>query len=470
MPACDVAIIGAGPAGLAAADALAGRNLDVCLFDENPRPGGQLLRSVQGGPPAGEKLSLDLARRRGRRLLQAARKGIRVATGGQVLGIFPPDRLLVQHGDGRVVEMTARCTICATGARERFIPFPGWTLPGVIATGAAQILLKGAAVLPGKRIVVAGTGPLPLLLAHQILTHGGRVAMLVDGADMKTRLGMLRLLPRQTLRLIRGGWLMTRLIAAGVPIRSGQRVVAAAGRSRLESVTTARLDNQGATVPGSLRTIAADALAAGFGFVPNIELPLQAGCAVRNDGRLGGWVVETDENLATSVPGLFAAGEVTGIGGGDKSLVEGRLCGLAVLEHLGKKTPRWRAQRRKLIAARHAEMAFGRMLGRISRIPPAWVGEIPDETIVCRCEDVRMGDVRRRLADGFATAEALKRATRCGMGNCQGRICGPIIADILAVAATDRHYRQRPPSTRCPVKTVSLGALAGMRRTRPQDE
>ena len=464
MPTCDVAIVGAGPAGLAAADFLAGRGLAVWLLDENPRIGGQLLRMPTGMHPAKTPSVLDGARRRGMRLMDVRRRGIRVETGVQVLGIFPPDRLLVQRSDGRVVEMGVRCTICATGARERFIPFPGWTLPGVFSTGACQILLKGAGVLPGKRSVIAGSGPLPLLLAHQMTVHGGRVKALLDSAGMNAKLGLLRLLPHQVSRLIRGAWLMAGLAAAGVPMRSRHRVIAADGSTRVTSVTVARLDGWGAAVPGSHYTLAADALAVGHGFLPNIELLLQAGCAVRYDGLRGGWLVHTDETLATSKSGLFAAGEVTGIGGGDKALIEGRLCALAVLDHLGARVRGGAELRRRLVLQRRREMAFARILGRMTEVPPAWVDEIPDETMVCRCEDVTMGAIRGGLANGFATPDALKRATRSGMGNCQGRVCAPIIADILSVLAGVPHRHQRPPSTRLPVKPVALGTLAALKR------
>lgn len=468
MPTCDVAIIGAGPAGLAAADVLAGRRLDVCLFDENPRPGGQLLRAFRSGAPADAGRFPDPARRRGRRLVQTVPTGVRVETGVQVLGLFPPDRLLVQRGDGKVVEMAARCTICATGARERFIPFPGWTLPGVISTGAAQILLKGAGVLPARVGVIAGIGPLPLLLARQTVAHGGRVAALLDGASLTAKLKLLRTLPGQAAKLAEGLWLTARLAAAGVRVQSGRWITGVSGRGRVESVTTVRLDRRGEAVAGSTRRYPAAGLAVGFGFVPNIELPLQAGCNAhyRVDG--GGWVIHADSDLETSLPGVFAAGEVTGIGGGMKSLVEGGLCGLAVSARLGRVKPGDAALRQRLIVRRAREIAFGTHINRLCRVPGAWLAAIPDDTIVCRCEDVRLGDIRRRLADGFGTPGALKKATRCGMGTCQGRVCGPIVDDILAVLAGASHQRQGPPSSRGPVKPVPMGALAAMQRRDPE--
>jgi NADPH-dependent 2,4-dienoyl-CoA reductase/sulfur reductase-like enzyme len=460
---CDVAILGAGPAGLAAADMLAGHGLEVHLLDENPHVGGQLLRRPAAESPAKPFLEIDGTRRHGRRLIvRLARNGVIVSKVAQVLGIFPQNRLLVQAADGRVFEMAARCIVCATGARERFIPFPGWTLPGVISTGAAQILLKSSGMLPAPNTLVSGIGPLPLLLARQLVAHGGRVPVVLDGSSLKEKFQMLRMLHGKAGKLAEGVWLMASLAAAGVSIRFNHRVLSAAGDHRLEAVTVARVDREGRIVAGSQQTYRTDCLAFGFGFVPNIELLLQAGCSALHRVDRGGWVIRTDERLETTISGVFAAGEVTGIAGGTKSIIEGQLCGLSVLDTLGKSVKSAATWRRRLLCRRDRELAFGALLNRMCRIPNPWVNSIPDDTIICRCEDTRMGDVRKRLAQGCSTTGALKKDTRCGMGNCQGRTCGPILFDILSALG------QQSPETigcftaRAPVKMVALGALAQM--------
>lgn len=464
MTRVEVAIIGAGPAGLAVAETLAGRGVEVLLLDENPWTGGQLLRRAVVGRPDDTAQLFDGSRRRGLRLMrQAARAGVRIQTGVQVLGIFPENRLLMQHADGRVVEMAARCIVCATGARERFLPFPGWTLPGVIATGAAQILLKQAGVLPGGRIVVGGTGPLPPLLSRQIVAHGGKVVAWLDGTAGGAMLHLLRSLPWQAAKLADGIWLLGWLAACGVPMRFNHWIVGAVGKERLAAVQAARLDRQGRIVPGSKKTYTADCLAVGYGFVPNTELLVQAGCDVIHRIDQGGWVVRTTADLETSRPNLFAAGEVTGIGGGAKAMIDGRLAGLAVLERLGKGSAP-DDLRRRLLRRRARELAFGRLINRLSRGPADWADTVDDATVVCRCEDVRMADVRRRLREGFTSPGALKKATRCGMGNCQGRLCGTITAEILGARIGGDNDGRRAPSTRSPVKPVALGALAQMQR------
>jgi NADPH-dependent 2,4-dienoyl-CoA reductase/sulfur reductase-like enzyme len=405
-------------------------------------------------------------------MARLAHRGVAILQGVQVLGIFPENRLLVNRADGRVLEMAARCIVCASGARERFIPFPGWTLPGVIAAGAAQILLKTSGMLPAATTLVGGTGPLPLLLARQLVAHGGRVKALLNHSPPPAVSHALRMLPRHAGKLAEGAWLTASLALAGVPIHFNRRIVEATGRGRLEAVTVARVDRQGGVVRGSLEKIQADGLAVGFGFTPNIELLQQAGCEAVYRADRGGWVVRTDRRLETSVADLFAAGEVTGIAGGVKSFIEGRLCGLSILDRLGMaaKAAASAAERRRLLRQRDHELTFGALVNRLCRVPAHWVAAIPDDTLICRCEDVRMGDLRQRLGQGFDTPGALKKATRCGMGICQGRICGGIVADILdALAADQALYRRQSPSIRSPVKPVLLGALAAMERLHPEN-
>jgi D-hydroxyproline dehydrogenase subunit alpha len=463
----DVAIIGAGPAGLAAAEVLAGKGLAVRLLDEGPRAGGQLLRRPTAGPVRTGPLIIDGLRRRGFRLLAClAAKGITIDQGAQVLGIFPDNRLLVHTVDGRVVEMAARRILCATGARERFIPFPGWTLPGVIATGAAQILLKTSGMLPAEAILVGGTGPLPLLLAGQLAAHGGRVKAVLDPSGWEAKYQVLRMLPRHADKLAAAAWLMASLARYRVPMHANRWIVGATGRDRVQAVTVARADRHGSILPDASERYSTDCLAVGFGFVPNIELLLHAGCEAVHLTDRGGWVIRTDERLETSVANVFAAGEVTGIAGGAKSLIEGRLGGLSILDSLNKagRATAVAAERRRLLRRRHHELVWGAVVNRISRVPARWVSAIPDDTLICRCEDVRMGDLRQRMSEGFDSYVALKKATRCGMGNCQGRICGSIIDDILEVQVGAERSHGNRLSTRSPVKPVSLGALAAMER------
>jgi NADPH-dependent 2,4-dienoyl-CoA reductase/sulfur reductase-like enzyme len=463
IESCDVAVIGSGPAGLAAAGLLKERGVRVRVLDESAHSGGQLLRAPAAGRPTRPHPGFDPTRRRASRLkARTLGNGLRIDYGSQVLGIFDGDRLLIDGGKGRVFRLDTRFAICATGARERFVPFPGWTLPGVLSTGAAQILLKQSGVLPAADVLVGGTGPLPYLLATEILSKGGRVLGLIDPSGIRQKGRLLATLPWQLPRLMEGARLLASLFLARVPVHNGTHIVEARGRKRLASVVTAQTGPDGEAAPGTEREITTECLAVGFGFAPNIELLLQAGCAADHRPEAGGWVVRVDESLETTVPGVFAAGEVTGIAGGGKSLVEGRLAALSILDRMGKLTHADRGRRRVLVQMRRREAAYGEAVNALCRVRTDWVRTLPADTVICRCEDVTVGEIRRNLSRGFFTPAALKKRCRIGMGPCQGRICADLLFEILEDRRPGATAASGPPSTRPPVKAVNLGALAAL--------
>jgi len=456
---CDVAIVGAGFAGLAAAEVLARNGLEIRVFDENPHVGGQLLRRPGGTSHGSGGFEFDGIKRSGLRLVdRVTRRGVKVHSGTQVLGLFPENTLLMEDKDGRVSEISARCVLCAAGARETYLPFKGWTLPGVISTGSAQILIKSSGMLPAKETLIGGLGPLLFVLAREISRHGGRVLAVLDHAGLSERIRFLRMLPRDLPKLLDGAWIMALLALSGIRVRSRMRILEANGKSRLESVVAARAARNGEIISGTEIRYPTECLAVGFGFAPSIELLLQAGCAAEHVPERGGWVVRTNEFLETSLENMFAAGEVTGIAGARKSMIEGRIAGLAILERLGRPAPGAPQLQQGLARQRRHQLRYGAVLNRMCRLPGDWARNMPEETIICRCEDVRMADIRKALADGFITPGALRKACRCGLGNCQGRICSPILRDILA--AETEHGRISAPSVRPPVKVVRLGALA----------
>jgi NAD(P)H-nitrite reductase large subunit len=211
-------------------------------------------------------------------------------------------------------------------------------------------------------------------------------------------------------------------------------------------------------------------LAVGYGFSPTIELPQQAGCSVSYSVDKGGWHVNVDASMATTVTGIYAVGETTGIAGAAKSLVEGQIAAWDILYRQGRVNRQdLEDQIRPLMRQRNRQVQYGRFINQLCRLAPECYADIPDETIVCRCEEVSMGEVRRQLNNGFSTMNGIKKATRCGMGNCQGRTCGPILFDMISA------FTQQPPATvgftsaRSPVKTVALGALAQMAMNRCDD-
>ena len=464
----EVVIVGAGLAGLAAADVLAHRGLSVLVVDENPHSGGQLLRTS----PGKKKFSPDGMKKRGLALVNAvkqygsdAKSGIELVSQAQVMGIFKENSgysLQILDG-GKIHEPRCESILLATGARERYLPFKGWTLPGVISLGAAQILMKGSGVLPAASTLIAGTSPLQMALAAEILSNGGRVSAILDENPRRESLNFLPLLlgrgaVTHWAKALEGAWYTARL--SRVPHHYRRRIKEALGDGELEAVVTVKTDAQGRAIAGTEKTYATRALAVGCGFVPNGELAVQAGCRMVYGA--GGWVLDGDDRLESSCPGIFGAGEITGVAGGKKSFIEGRLAGLSLVERLGaygageKLELNW--EQRRLIRARRVQEDYGRFLNRLCRLPRAAWAEIPDSTVICRCEGVTMGTLRQRVAQGFNTATALKRSTRTGMGRCQGRICSPMIQDILGVLAPEFDLAGSHPSLRAPVKNSPIGA------------
>jgi NADPH-dependent 2,4-dienoyl-CoA reductase/sulfur reductase-like enzyme len=456
----DVAIVGGGLAGAAAAGLLSRHGIRVLILDDNLRLGGQYLR---GGRQAGAGWT-EFFKRRGLSLIDAlAQSPVDVRTRAEVLGIEPGYELLAADGNEELFSVRAGTVLLATGARERFIPFQGWTLPGVMATGAAQILIKQSGILPARRTVVAGAGLFLNAVAGDIRKNGGEVPAILDAMPFFKRVPR-RLSFRDTCRSsLQGGALLARLLLGGVQIRNSTRILEARGAGGLNEVVAGRIDRCGAVIAGSETVHSADGLAVGYGFAANTELAQLAGCGLACDATLGGWVVKVDEDLATDVDGIFAAGEITAIGGAAKSLTEGRIAGYSILRRMGVLGVH--EELAALKKARRQQLAFARYFNAQYIFPRAQlerhIRDLADDVPLCRCEDVTLGDVRRAVAEGFDTPSGVKKATRCGMGICQGSTCKTILLDVLA-ALTGKPLARIPlPSVRMPVKPIYLGTLAG---------
>ncbi|MEW6262226.1 MAG: FAD/NAD(P)-binding oxidoreductase [Thermodesulfobacteriota bacterium] len=458
----QVIIVGSGCAGLAAANELLEHQVEVLVIDENPYWGGQLLRRVPERLGTGQAVNSLGAKRTGFQLMARLRKrNLKIMNRISVLGISPDRELYVQNGNDRLYSLKSDFIILATGARERFQPFPGWTLPGVFSTGAVQVLLKTSGVLPGHQVLIGGAGFLPYAVAGEVLINRGRLLAVLDQTSLPGKMKLLGQWYHQWPRLLEGASYLARLLMAGVPVKQKTRIIEAKGRRELEAVVAARVDDRGRIVPGSEKTYRPDALAIGYGLIPNVELPQQAGCSIEYQAGRGGWVVKVDDRLETSVKNIYAAGETNGVAGGVKSLVEGRMAALSILRELGRVQEK-EYQRRMALYRRHRnrELKFGEFLNSLGQVSRNTYETLPDETVVCRCEEVTMGEIRKWMSQGFSTPVALKNATRMGMGNCQGRICGPVLYDLLAAGAPDLSERMKPLSARLPVKMMRLEALA----------
>lgn len=409
----DVLVIGGGPAGIAAAVRAAECRVRVGIVDDNAALGGQIWRGAfeDGGRN-------EAARWHGS--LQAA--GVTTLCGKRVFH-QPEAGVLLAEGNDDVFELSYRNLVLATGARERFLPFPGWTLPNVMGAGGLQAMVKSGLPIRGKRVMVAGTGPLLLAVAAYLRKHGAEIPLICEQASWSSlaRFGLALLgQPGK----IDQGWQLKKDIA-GIPFAANSWPLAAHGQRTIESVTISR--------SGKSEIIECDYLACGFHLVPNTELPQLLACQIR-----GGYV-QVDDLQQTTVEGIFCAGEPTSIGGLELSLIEGQIAGLAAAGH---------TEEARKVAARRTGRRFARILDRTFRLRPELKNLPSAETLVCRCEDVSHSRLR-----GHLSWRAAKLYTRCGMGPCQGRICGP---------ATEFLFKWNPDSVRPPVFPARVDSLAGM--------
>ena len=460
----DVVIIGAGPSGMGAAAVLAEHSLKILLVDENNQIGGQIWRKPVYRPlKKYTGLQASIPKHFLNSATHANNTSLNIISPACVLGIFPEKHILLSAAEGGVSEIKARKIIFATGAREKVRPFKGWTLPGVMTLGAAQLLLKYYGVLASPETLITGAGPLIYLLSSQILNAGGKVTAVLDRSSPLSMLTALRVMTDQLPKIGQGALALGRLLINGIWIKHRMQVVEVIEKDTYYEVIAARISADGTTIPGNRKRYKTQLVACGNGFIPNIELPQLAGCDLTYAADMGGWIVEVDASMETSVPGIFAAGEITGIAGGDKALLEGHLAALSILKQaeLGNLKEN-RNRKVALLNKRRGFQRFGNFLNRQWAIHPNEWTDIDNDTIICRCEDITMGNIRDWIAKGITSATDLKRATRCGMGNCQGRTCAPLIYDILAGCCPAGTPSLQPLSVRTPVKPLPLGDLAGL--------
>ncbi len=408
-----VVVVGAGPAGIAAATSAAEAGIDTLLLDENPAAGGQIWRQGIKGAPA---LALGWLER-------LRHSGARIESGASVFDVWGDERTLLVERDGAALTVSWERLILATGARELFLPFPGWTLPNVMGIGGAQAMVKSGANFAGLRVVVAGSGPLILPVAATLARAGADLQVVAEqaapGSVRRFALGLWR----QPAKWVEAASL--RLAFAGTRYRLGTWVVGAEGDEGVHRVTL--------TNGRSTWSVDCDLLATSYGLIPNLELPRLIGCEV-SDG-----VVETHQQLQTSIPNVYAVGELGGVGGVDLALAEGRIAGLAAADR--EATVRLRSQRDRL-------RNFADALAKAFEPRRELFDRLTDDTLVCRCEDVPWSAI-----DPAAGMRQAKLYHRAGMGPCQGRICGPAL-ELLC--------NWEPDSVRPPLKPVSAGTLAAL--------
>lgn len=474
---CDVAIVGAGPAGLGAAAILRDHGASVTIIDEQPRAGGQILRQ----PPrtfAVERWLPGKLYDRVKGALRAveARTDIDWRMSSSVLAVFRPSafrvraersghELWIQSPAGTSF-LRAKTVLVAAGCYERPLAFPGWTLPGVMGAGAIQAFVKSQQFVPGDRFVLAGSHPLQLVVADQLLSAGASVAAVVFTQQMSLALRALAhplVLLRNGRHFLETARILRRLRRARVPVIFAASVLRAEGSRSVERATIAMLRADGTPDPQRTQTIECDRVGVCHGFLASTELARQAGAAVHWRDESGGWLVDHDEWFESTVENLFVAGEVTGVAGADAAVEKGRLAACGILRRLGRLDERSAARLAQPVRRRLDRIHdFARLLHELAQPPRGLANAtMTEEATLCRCESIARGEFERELRENpqVASTDAAKLLTRVGMGMCQGRMCGDNAARLLAAARGMSQAQVGPLQAQPPVKPVLLGIL-----------
>ncbi|MGW9333512.1 FAD/NAD(P)-dependent oxidoreductase [Bosea sp. NPDC055594] len=446
----EVVIIGAGPAGIAAAELLTAHGRQVTLIDEGAQAGGQGYRRPASG------LDLDMAGLMGSEARKYARLHARFAALRPRIDYRPgtlawaiDGKTLHLLSEGVATTLGFERLLLATGAMDRVAPFPGWTKPGVFTLGGAQVALKDQGCLIGRRVAFLGSSPLLALAAQQYRKLGGEVAVIADTTPFAGKLAALPGLLRAPRTLLRGAFYLGGALLAGVPLRHGATPLAVEGDGQVQALLLRDRN-------GREQRFACDAIALGYGLKPETQLAELAGARLAFDETYRLWLPQADAE-GRAAPGLYLAGDGLAIGGADAAEDSGVVAASAVLADLGGAAPPGLvARRRRLQRLRR----FQRSLAQAFAWPVAQIRALPDEVVLCRCENIGIGAVREAMARELGPAELnrVKAITRCGMGRCQGRVCGPALLEIVAGVAELSGAAAGRLRAQAPVKPLALSA------------
>ena len=473
MPNCpadhdryDIAVLGAGPAGLAAATSAASAGARVALVDAGVRPGGQYWRHRAGdtgtlhhGWSAFTALRDDLSRL-GDRIDHLAQHSVWLVS--KTVSESNRFRVHTTTATGQR-GIDASALVIATGAYDRQLPFPGWTLPGVYAAGAVQALLKGQGVLVGRRFAVGGTGPFLLAVAAGLADAGADVVGVFEAGSPVGFARAPLAVARNAAKMTEGAHYTATMLRRRIPYRTRTAIVAAHGDSEVSGVTLAKLDRDWNIIRGSEKRIDCDTVAVGYGFTPQLEIPLQLDCDTHLDVD-GSLVATADAHQRSSVDGVYLAGEVCGVAGAAASVAEGHIAGLHAAAAVTAQ-PGDESALRKFTRQRGALRSFAAAMHTTFPVAAGWTSWLRPDTTVCRCEEITTGQVDAAINElGAIDARAVKLYSRPGMGMCQARVCGYSTSCLVAARAGRPTTADdlRGVSRRPIGQPVTLGTLAAI--------
>lgn len=444
----DVLVIGGGAGGLSAAVAAARAGASVVLLDERNVAGGQYFKQTAVAAQV-----LDTQQEEGRALIDAAHQvGVEIVQGAEVWGVFDGPAVMAVQSDGAALMVRPRKLIIATGAYERPVMVPGWTLPGVMTTGAAQTLWRSYRSLAGKRVAICGTGPLNLQVAAELAAGGAKVVLVAEAAPSAMRNPLAAALmafcdPRLA---VKGVAMLASLKRQRVPVEYGTNLLRIEKSDGLRAIFVDRAGRQ--------RAHEVDAVCMNAGFDPQNEALRLLGAGMKYDAAYGHLRCERSETMATTVADVYAVGDCAGLGGAPAAMVEGRIAGVSAAAECGfGGSVDQRANFR--LVAKHRR--FQHYLWKLYRAAPASMSGASDDMIVCRCEQVTLGELKASFVDVPKHIGTVKRATRLGMGRCQGRYCGPaavrLLAETTECPVEDFSYF----APRVPIKPVAIAAVVG---------
>jgi NADPH-dependent 2,4-dienoyl-CoA reductase/sulfur reductase-like enzyme len=443
-----VVIVGAGPAGIRAAQTLAAHGLRPCLVDEALQGGGQVYRRAPGNfqRPANQLYGFEA------RKAQAVHQTLD-AMSAQI--DYRPDTLVWNAEDGhlhtlsqqRVSTVQYDRLLIATGATDRTLPVPGWTLPGVYSLGAAQIALKAQGCAIGEQVVFAGSGPLLYLVAYQYAKAGARVLAVLDSSPFGAQVAALPRLLLQPATLAKGLYYRAWLTAHGIAVHQGATLVEVVGEQKVEAVHWQRA--------GSRHRLACDGLAFAHALRSETQLADLLGCQFSWSPLNRAWLPSRDQAGRSSVPGVYLAGDGAGIMGADAAEMAGERAALALLEDMGITIDRVRGTQLERQLARIQGFRAG--LEAAFPFPEQWASQAPDDLMLCRCEEISVGEVRQVVAQGHTDINRVKAHCRVGMGRCQGRMCGSAAVEIIAQAAACPPQQVGRLRAQAPIKPLPFG-------------